>query len=80
MNIDLDVVEVQANCFAIGDQARSTWLVDQSAKLTETPAKAAARVVGDIPKEVGELLAPVLPTRGRQITEKRACLFRWGQI
>ncbi len=77
--IDLDLRGVEADTFAVGDDALVPRLVDEGANLTEAPSQGASRVVRDFPKKGAETIATMRSTGQGQVGEERTGFLRWRQ-
>src|SRR5690606_697699 len=79
-DVDGDVRDVDLDAVAVGEHARPSRLVQQAADLREAPAQRAARLVGNPPQELAELLAAEAPAMQGEPGEEGARLARWRQL
>ena len=57
-DVDRDVGGVEADREPIGDDALARLVVDEPAQLRKAPAQRAARIVGNLPEQLAQMLAP----------------------
>ena len=77
--IDIDVAAIERNALAVRVEPFPSLVVDQRAQLREAPAQRSARIVGQVPEHLAELVARMSAARDRQIGEERPRLLRLRQ-
>lgn len=80
MEIDVGIAEIETYGLTVGDNSRARGGVEEWSELAEGPAKAAAGVVGYVPEQIAEPLAPMRLPGGRQVAKQCARLLRWWQV
>ena len=74
-HVDRDAVGVDPDAVAVGEDTRVFLVVDEAPELGQAPAQRAARVVGDLPQQLAEMLAAETPGLQAQVGQQRAGLL-----